>query len=450
MDLTKEIYVTGTGACGFLEANKLLGVDFKLTYKSENGKYQNAYLEQNNSSYPVWNKSKLSKKRIERITKKILERRQISHILIKYVDELIEKNPNILILCLKAPRESTVRKLVWSWGYANPLTSKSRKKLREVNRYPLSQFPDYSDVISPIEATAKFYDEFYALAEVYSKKYPDNFKLIASDICLGEELYKLNLIDQIPTPKCSQNEIFTTNLNGGIGNMLFQISEAKTFAKEFNYPNPRFGYWEEDPNFVFPQFYKPDKEFGGHDVEISDFNAAFENIKLEKFESVTFDTHFQVSNMFNFASFADSSQITIKPNEATRLNAIAVHLRFGGLNADISAVPKIRKSFYKRAFARIPSNLPVYVYSDNLVAAEEWRIKFEKMLNRRIFIKESKPIESLLEMANCEYHILHSSTFSFWSAFLDKEQPNSKVFYPREFLKLHGPNMVPYKSWVCV
>jgi hypothetical protein len=50
-------------------------------------------------------------------------------------------------------------------------------------------------------------------------------------------------------------------------------------------------------------------------------------------------------------------------------------------------------------------------------------------------------------MVECEYHILHVSTFSFWSAFLDPNQPNSKVFYPESFIGTHSSNMIPYKEW---
>jgi len=50
-------------------------------------------------------------------------------------------------------------------------------------------------------------------------------------------------------------------------------------------------------------------------------------------------------------------------------------------------------------------------------------------------------------MVECEYHILHVSTFSFWSAFLDSNQPNTKVFYPQSFIGTHSSNMIPYKEW---
>ena len=62
-----------------------------------------------------------------------------------------------------------------------------------------------------------------------------------------------------------------------------------------------------------------------------------------------------------------------------------------------------------------------------------------------IFVGDA--FQSLRKMVECEYHILHVSTFSFWSAFLDPNQPNDKVIYPKSFTQTHSNNMIPYKEW---
>lgn len=448
----KKIYITGTGACGFLEAHDLLRDKYDLVYKSEHNKYQNAYVEQKNSSFPVWEKRSLSKRQLSKVIEKILQKSLISHVLIQYIDELVASDPEITILCLQAPKSATVKNLVWSWGFANPLLSSPRVSKREVNRYPLTQFPDYSHLSDYKEATSNYYDYFYGLAYEFSVKFPKNFQLIQNLNGLGKEFTKLNLIDFYPAREENSREIFTTNLNGGLGNILFQISEALIFAKEYGYPEPVFGYWDEDQNASFPKFYKPDKMFGGHEVKLSDFNQAFDNIKLEKIDDVNFDTHFQVSNMFNFRNFSgrNDAGVRLKPSKNPRLRVAALHMRFGGQHADISAIPKVRKQFYRRVFRRIPKDIPVYIYSDNSESARNWIEGFRRTEKREFILREISAIESLIEMANCEYHILHSSTFSFWSAYLDPNQPNTKVYFPKEFKDLHGPNMIPFDSWICL
>jgi hypothetical protein len=446
----EKIFITGTGACGFLETFSLLRSKFDIVYKSENSKLQNGFTEQTQADFPIWDKEKCSPKKINKIVDRLISKSLISHILIKYIDEMVRKDPSILILCLRGPRDVTVRNLVWSWGYTNPLVTTPRNPKREVNRYPLSQFPDFSWLSTFEDATYRYYDIFNNLAEHYSEKYPRNFKIINSDLNLANQLYELNLISQIPQTAQETMEIYTTNLNGGLGNMLFQISETLSFAREFGYPTPRFGYWEENGKLVFPKFYKPDVAFGGHDITISEFNHMFENIKLEKLDQVNFRTHFQVNNMFNFSSISSQNEIRLKSHLRPRSNSVAVHLRFGGLSADASRVPKIRDKFYKKVFERIPKSLPVYVFSDNSEAANLWISKFSKKLGRNFSLLDLDAADSLVTMTNCEYHVLHSSTFSFWSAFLDASQPNSKVFYPKEFLSIHGPKMIPYPEWICL
>lgn len=448
----KRIYITGTGACGFLEANSLLSGSYDLVYKSEHNKYQNAFVEQDNPGFPIWDKEKLNDTQVAEIIEGILRKSLISHVLIQYIEELVEADPEITILCLQAPKIRTVRNLIWSWGFANPLVSTPRRNLREINRYPLSQFPDYSETGDILEATSLFYDNFYCKAKEFAAKYPKNFHLIQNVNGLGDDLLKLNLIHSHPIRKANAKAVFTTNLNGGIGNILFQMSEAKIFAKAYGYPEPIFGYWKENQNLMFPKFYKPDKMFGGHEVNLLDFNDAFEDISIQEFSEINFDTHFQVSNMFNFRNFAGRTNTAtrLRTRRNARLKVAALHMRFGGQHADISAVPRIRKRFYRRVFRRLPKNIPIYVYSDNSEKANNWIEKNSRKFRGRFILRELSAIESLIEMASCEYHILHSSTFSFWSAYLDPDQPNAKVYYPREFVELHGPNMIPYDSWVCI
>ena len=448
--MRENIFITGTGACGFLEAFSLLDSRFEITYKNKDSKFQNAFLEQNREDNPIWNKERCSPKKIKKIVDRLISKSLISHILIRYVDEMVSQDPSVLILCLRAPKDKTVRNLIWSWGYTNPLVAPQRVAKREVNRYPLSQFPDYSSSSTYLEATNRYYDEFYNLAEYYSERYPRNFKMIENLGSITKDLFELKLIDEIPQATQDIEEIFTTNLNGGLGNTLFQISEALTFAREFGYPTPRFGYWEERNNINFPKYYKPDQVFGGHEINVSDFNLIFDNIRIEKFDNVDFRTHFQVNNMFNFSSIGGQSEIRIRSQLRSRSNSVAVHLRFGGLEADASNVPRIRPKFYRKAFEMIPKSLPVFVFSDNAEAANLWISKFSKKFDRQMKLMELNAVDSLVAMANCEYHVLHSSTFSFWSAFLDASQPNNKVFYPKEFMTIHGPRMIPYSEWICL
>ena len=65
-------------------------------------------------------------------------------------------------------------------------------------------------------------------------------------------------------------------------------------------------------------------------------------------------------------------------------------------------------------------------------------------------IFDGDAFQTLKKMAECEYHILNISTFSLSSAFLNCQQPNSKVFYPQMYVKIISKEIIPYKEWVLV
>ena len=77
----------------------------------------------------------------------------------------------------------------------------------------------------------------------------------------------------------------------------------------------------------------------------------------------------------------------------------------------------------------------------------EW---FRKNFPQNFSLVEVDAFQSLKLMVECEYHILHVSTLSFWSAFLDINQSNDKVFYPKSFVDMHSSKMVPYEEWQLV
>ena len=95
----------------------------------------------------------------------------------------------------------------------------------------------------------------------------------------------------------------------------------------------------------------------------------------------------------------------------------------------------------------IPQGCNVYIFSDDNNKAKNKLLWFRQNFNQNFEIFVGDSFQSLKKMVECEYHILHVSTFSFWSAFLDPNQPNHKVFYSKSFVQTHSPNMIPYKEW---
>ena len=124
-----------------------------------------------------------------------------------------------------------------------------------------------------------------------------------------------------------------------------------------------------------------------------------------------------------------------------------MHLRFCTRPADDHVNGYVDDSFYIEVFKRIPKNTHVYIFSDDSSRAEHKMQWLKENCSQTFSYVESNAFDSLRMMVECEYHVLHVSTFSFWSAFLDINQPNDKVFYPKSFTNTHSSSMIPYNQW---
>ena len=153
--------------------------------------------------------------------------------------------------------------------------------------------------------------------------------------------------------------------------------------------------------------------------------------------------------MFRFGRIDELEHVkdTLSITKTTTKKTASLHLRFCTRPADDHVNGYVDDSFYIECFKHIPEDVHVYIFSDDLSKSREKLHWFQKNFPQKFSCVESDSFQSLKMMVECEYHILHVSTFSFWSAFLDINQPNSKVFYPESFTNTHSSSMIPYKEW---
>ena len=135
--------------------------------------------------------------------------------------------PDIKFLCLKGKKEHSIKSLAVSWGYNNPCYVKDRSLGIGHNRYAVDQFPDHSDSLNEFDATTKYWEEYYSIAE----QYPDNVILVDaprffSDIQYSTDVLSyvnLNVGDKTYLPVDFDSWNISTTLHGGLGNNLFQM-----------------------------------------------------------------------------------------------------------------------------------------------------------------------------------------------------------------------------------
>jgi hypothetical protein len=459
-----NFHIIGSGACGFLRIHYILKNHISLRYKGGGPKYQNSFETWNKNNGLIWESETLSKE--ERLRRVSLQdtTTNITHSYLKYVPEFIELYPETKFLCLRGMREHSVKSLATSWGYRNPCFVKDRTIGFGHNRYAVSQFPNLSDSKDHFEATERYWDEYYQIANELQEQYPNNFLIVDSVQFFINTEYQLNILryfgvntdlDKGGVKACELPVNFndwtiTTSLHGGLGNNLFQMGEVISFCKQYNLPEPIFGTWDLwNGGNKYPTSYNSDRLLGGHEGSHQDLKRTFPRLNWKGNLTATFDTKFVVNDMFRFSDVKclDEVRKTLSVVSTIKPNTVSLHLRYCTRPSDDHVNGYVENDFYTEALNQIPKGSRVFIFSDNNQKAKHQLMWFRKNFNMTFEIFDGDAFQSLKKMVECEYHILHVSTFSFWSAFLDSEQPNSKVFYPSSFVNTHSPNMIPYKEW---
>jgi hypothetical protein len=243
----------------------------------------------------------------------------------------------------------------------------------------------------------------------------------------------------------------STTLHGGLGNNLLQMGEVISFCKKNSLTTPFFGTWDLwDGGGKYPPPYNSDRFLGGHNGNHNIIKETFPNLEWRGDLKADYDTTFVINDMFRFSDCEELDYVReqFKITDHSEPGTASLHLRYCTQAADDHVNGYVDDSFYIECFKQIPEDIQVYIFSDDTKKAYEKLRWFEQMFPQNFNVVEADSFQSLKMMVECEYHILHVSTFSFWSAFLDINQPNNKVFYPESFIKTHSPYMIPYKEWI--
>ena len=133
--------------------------------------------------------------------------------------------------------------------------------------------------------------------------------------------------------------------------------------------------------------------------------------------------------------------------------AVSLHLRLGYRGEP--AMPLLRDRRFPSAawlskvvqseFGR--DQTAFLVFSDNAQLATLLVSQYVEAGYNMTVIDEN-PAVSLYLMSRCMHHVLTSSSFSFWSAYLDPKQPDGgRTIVPPQFFIDHGRHMIPYSEW---
>ncbi len=138
-------------------------------------------------------------------------------------------------------------------------------------------------------------------------------------------------------------------------------------------------------------------------------------------------------------------------NEIKNLNSVSIHIRRGDY---VSAGWGIPMDYYPKAIERLKketkdSYLSAYVFSDDIEFAKKYfndnpvdNVNFTYM----DYSSDNKTISDLHLMSCCKHNIIANSTFSWWAAYLNRNEEKIVIcpetgkwnedFYPSEWIRI--------------
>lgn len=225
--------------------------------------------------------------------------------------------------------------------------------------------------------------------------------------------------------------------NFGLGNQMFQIATAISYANENNltpiFPdlnNPNFGNYKEN---IFKKINT--KKYDENLVEYEYYEPSFIYNKIPSFKNVRIHGYFQsekyfksntklIKEVFEIEDYV-KKYIIEKYGEIFK-NTTSCHFRFGDYKKLEGKHPILTSTNYYKNALDIFEDTNLLIFSDDIEACKKLQILKKP---RTQFISGEKDYVDLYMMSMCKNNIIANSTFSWWSAWLN-ERSDKKVVYP--------------------
>lgn len=282
-----------------------------------------------------------------------------------------------------------------------------------------------------------------------------------------------------------------TELNGGLGNQLFQYAAGLSLALKHQTTlkvSIQFKNNDTSRNLGLSHFNTNVIEANQEEINqlysSSTLNRSIQALLPPPFKHYFREKHFAYQSGFNklgpnvylkgywqselyFSSIADQvkATFTLKPEyyssvlslieEIKTSESVSIHIRKGDylLHPYSEYYASLESAYYITAIAALQEQHPqlkLFVFTDdpnwvkeNLHLASPYRLISG--------IETSSMYEDFQAMLSCKYHIIANSSFSWWTAWLSARE-GKKVIAPKQWFK-NGPtdtqDLVP-KSWLIV
>ncbi len=255
----------------------------------------------------------------------------------------------------------------------------------------------------------------------------------------------------------------TVNLNGGLGNNLFQLAtiinisnrlgvDFKTNGKPVrgmfgNFNGHNFEYLDifEDLGFI------SDNTTTTHSYTHKDMRQGddFTYGVIPLKDNTTYNGYFQSDKYFQDTKISDYFKIKDSMVESITTKyklsgntSTAIHFQYGDDRAGkLQHFHKnVNKEYYVRAMEIIGDLGDVYIVSNNIPLVKE--VMGDTLKDDMIFVDDTME-NSFVLMSLCQNNIIGNSTFSWWSAYLNQNK-NKTVIAPKS--QWFGPGYGHYNT----
>lgn len=265
-----------------------------------------------------------------------------------------------------------------------------------------------------------------------------------------------------PYKLIKSDNIVTSILAGGLGNMMFQIATGYSLAKELNrdfklYTKSTEGITHKHPieytNNIFRKLEKIDDISNTKIIQ----EKSFEYNKIENVDdtqNLTLRGCFQSYKYFE--KYKDEIKKLFEPSydSLSKLldmynpkNSVSIHIRRGDY-LDLSDYHyNLQLGYYQNAIDYF-GNSNFLIFSDDI----EW-CKSNFNGDNFTFVENVDDVKSIYLMSLCKHNIIANSTFSWWGAWLNSTK-DKVVIYPDKWFgpsnyHLNTYDMFP-DDWICL
>ena len=267
-------------------------------------------------------------------------------------------------------------------------------------------------------------------------------------------------IDKNPTLQ-SRKEYVTVDLQGGLGNQMFQVATAYAYARKHN----KTLVFDHSVAVISPNADVPRKSYFStmfRDTEHFDVKGLYWNEYVEpefSYQKIPhFHGHVRLKGYFQSAKYFEAyrneilnlfqpvqPQETVQPNDPvpreideSLIPSVSLHVRRTDYVTHADFHTNQSMTYYTAAVKYLDmEKLQIHVFSDDLKWCQD-NLPGYFPEHDLVFVSGSD-IEDLKNMSQCDHHILANSSFSWWGSYLDTKETSitvaPKIWFNDEKLK---------------